>query len=175
MQFELNKTKMAGMSSDLSANSPLSFDFPDGMVDDDLAQRMRIPQKITVPGDKEEYQPRGNTGDAMTSSMAIPERIEIGNFASPNREIPRDLRDQMVNVNSMSSMITPPRTLTVDDTKSAHYPQRIAVGQPSTLRGSGDRDPRIANVAKVMDDKRYFNNIKCSWNIAPDIPFVPSA
>lgn len=148
---------MAGLAGELSANPPLSFDFPDGSVDDDLAQRMRIPQKITVPGDEEEYHAspaRSKPGDGMTSSMAIPERIEIGNFASPTSEIPRDLRDQVVNINSMSSMITPPRTLTVDDTKSAHYPQRTGK-PPAPTRGSGDRDSRMANVAKFMDDERY--------------------
>ena len=148
---------MAGMSNEFSVNAPLSFDFPDGM-DDNLAHKMKIPQKITVPGDDEENPARTRPGDLMTSSMEIPERIEIGTLASPNSEIPRDLRDQMAHINSMSSMITPPRTLTVDDTKSAHYPQRMPVGQPSAVRGSGERaDPRIANVAKLMDDERYFD------------------
>ena len=149
--------EMAGMSSEFSANAPLSFDFSDGM-DDNLVHRMTIPQKITVPGDDEENRARSRAGDLMTSSMDIPARIEIGTFPSPNSEIPRDLRDQMGHVNSMSSMITPPRTLTVDDTKSAHYPQRMPVGQPSAVRGSGERaDPRLANVVKLMDDERYFD------------------
>ncbi|XP_068706459.1 uncharacterized protein [Montipora foliosa] len=138
---------MAGMAG----ASPISFDSFDGM-DDDVAQRMKIPQKITVPGDEEEYPVKRSSGDAMTSSMAIPERIEIGNFASPNNDFPRDLRDQMVNVNSMSSMITPPRTLTVDDTKSAHYPQRMAVEQPSKIR-TDRADPRSANASKFLDDE----------------------
>ena len=146
---------MAGLSDEFSANSPLSFDFTDALVDDDLAQKMRIPQKITVPGDGEEYASnsvRGNTAEAMVSSMAIPERIEIGNLASPTSDIPRDLRDNLVNVNSMSSMVTPPRTLTVDDTKSAYYPQRMTAGQPSTVRGySGER---ASSAAKFMDDER---------------------
>ena len=144
---------MAGMAGELSVTSPISFDSFDGM-DDDVAQRMKIPQKITVPGDEEEYPVKRSSGDAMTSSMAIPERIEIGNFASPNNDFPRDLRDQMVNVNSMSSMITPPRTLTVDDTKSAHYPQRMAVEQPSKIR-TDRADPRSANASKFLDDERY--------------------
>lgn len=149
---------MAGMSSELSINSPLSFDFPDGLVDDDVAQRMIIPQKITVSGDEEEQPSVTRSGDIMTSSMSIPERIEIGNVASPTSEIPRDLRDHLVNGNSMGGMTTPPRTLTVDDTKSAHYPQRMAAGQSSRVRESGESaDPRsrTANVAKFMDDERY--------------------
>ena len=87
------KRKMAGMPDEFSSNSPLSFDFTDGLLDDDVAHKMRIPQKITVAGDEEEYPAsgaRGTAGAAMTSSMmAIPERIEIGNFASPTSEIPK--------------------------------------------------------------------------------------
>ena len=143
---------MAGMSGDLPSNTPLSFDFPDARVDDDLSQRMRIPQKITIPGDGDEGESRSNTarsGDG-TASMSIPERIEIiGSFSPKNSEIPRDLRDDVVAVNSMSSMITPPRTLTVDDTKSAYYPQRAAAGSPSRV----DKDRR-ANIAREIDDER---------------------
>lgn len=146
---------MAGLPDEFSSNSPLSFDFTDGLLDDDVAQKMRIPQKITVAGDDEEYPASaatGTSGAAMTSSMmAIPERIEIGNFASPTSEIPKDLRDNLGSVNSKSSMVTPPRTLTVDDTKSAHYPQRIATAQPSPIRGTGERG---AFAAKFVEDER---------------------
>ena len=141
---------MAGMAGELSGNTPLSFDFPDARVDNDLSQRMRIPQKITVPGDDEES--RSNTARDGMSSMSIPERIEIGTF-SPNTDIPRDLRDEVVAVNSMSSMITPPRTLTVDDTKSAYYPQRATTGSPSAT-ARGDKDRRRANLARDIEDER---------------------
>ena len=141
---------MAGMAGDLPSNTPLSFDFPDARVDDDLSQRMRIPQKITIPGDEDES--RSNTARSCDGigSMSIPERIEIGSFSPKNSEIPRDLRDEVVAVNSMSNMITPPRTLTVDDTKSAYYPQRAATGSPS--RGSKDRR---TNIPREIEDERY--------------------
>lgn len=152
--FQLDK--MAGMAGELSANTPLSFDFPDARIDDDLSQRMRIPQKITIPGDDEESYSnvaKTNAGDGL-SSMSIPERIEIGTFSPKNSDIARDLRDEVVAVNSLSSMITPPRTLTVDDTKSAYYPQtRTATGSPSAAV-RGDKDRR-ANIARDIDDERY--------------------
>ena len=107
---------MAGMPDEFSSNSPLSFDFPDGLLDDDVAQKMRIPQKITVAGDEEEYPASaatGTLGAAMAPSMmAIPERIEIGNFASPTSEIPKDLRDNLGSVN--------------------HYPADSLIGFPIT-------------------------------------------
>ena len=151
--FELDK--MAGMAGDLSANTPLSFDFPDGRVGDDLSQRMRIPQKITVPGDDEEYHSntaKGNASDGITS-MSIPDRIEIGTLSPKNSEFPRELRDEVVTVNSLSSMITPPRTLTVDDTKSAYYPQTRVTSDSPSVRGDKDRR---AKAAKHIDDERYF-------------------
>lgn len=143
---------MAGMSGELSANTPLSFDFIDARVDDDLSQRMRIPQKITVPGDDEES--KSTAARDGISSMSIPERIEIGTFSPKNSDIPRELRDEVVPVNSMSSMITPPRTLTVDDTKSAYYPQRVPAGSPS-VAARGEKERR-ANIARDIDDERYF-------------------
>ncbi|KAJ7383056.1 hypothetical protein OS493_030942 [Desmophyllum pertusum] len=82
---------MAGMAGDLSANTPLSFDFPDGRVGDDLSQKMRIPQKITVPGDDEEYHSntaKGNASDGITS-MSIPDRIEIGH-TFPEKQVTTD-------------------------------------------------------------------------------------
>ena len=145
---------MAGMFDEFSSNSPLAFDFTDGLLDDEVAQKMRIPQKITVAGDEEDpaSAATGTAGAAMTSSMmAIPERIEIGNFASPKSEIPKDLRGNLGSVHSKSSMVTPPRTLTVDDTKSAHYPQRIMTAQPSPVRGAGERG---ALAAKFVEDER---------------------
>ena len=152
--FELDK--MAGIASELSSNTPLSFDFPDGRVGDDLAQKMRIPQKITVPGGDEDYQsnaPKKIPGDGVP--MSIPDRIELGSF-SPTSDIPRDLKDEIVAVNSLSNMITPPRTLTVDDTKSAYYPQTrnvAASGSPTSVRGNKDRR---TNATRDIDDQRYF-------------------
>ena len=94
----------------------LSFDFTDGLLDDEIPHKMRIPQKITVAGDEEEYPAtgtKGTAGTAMTSSMmAIPGRIDIGNFASPTSEIPKDLRDNLGSVN--------------------HYPVDSLIGFPST-------------------------------------------
>lgn len=147
--FQLDK--VAGMAGELPANTPLSFDFPDARVDDDLSLRMRIPQKITIPGDDEESHSnvKTNPGD-----MAIPDRIEIGTSSPKNSNIPRDLRDEVVAVNSLSSMITPPRTLTVDDTKSAYYPQtRTNPGSPSAAAGRGNHDRR-ANITRDIADER---------------------
>ena len=152
--FELDK--MAGMAGELPVNTPLSFDFPDARVDDDLSLRMRIPQKITIPGDDEESHSnvKTNPGDGL-GSMAIPDRIEIGSTFSPkNSDIPRELRDEVVAVNSLSSMITPPRTLTVDDTKSAYYPQtRTSSSSPSAAAGRGNQDRR-SNITRDIDDER---------------------
>ena len=108
---------MAGMPDEFSSNSPLSFDFTDGLLDDDVAHKMRIPQKITIAGDEEEYSAsavKGTAGEAMTSSMmAIPERFEIGNFtASPTSEVPQDLRENLGSVN--------------------HYPADSLIGVPTT-------------------------------------------
>jgi len=128
----------------------LSFDFPDARVDDDLSLRMRIPQKIIIPGDDEESHSnvKTNPGD-----MAIPDRIEIGTSSPKNSNIPRDLRDEVVAVNSLSSMITPPRTLTVDDTKSAYYPQtRASPSSPSAAAGRGNHDRR-ANITRDIADE----------------------
>ncbi|XP_078382768.1 uncharacterized protein LOC144665390 [Oculina patagonica] len=108
---------------------------------------MRIPQKITVPGDDEES--RSTAARDGMGSMSIPERIEIGTFSPKNSDIPRELRDEVVHVNSMSSMITPPRTLTVDDTKSAYYPQRAAAGSPSVVA----QKDRRANIARDIEDE----------------------
>ena len=73
-------------------------------------------KKIIVAGDEEEYPAtgtKGTAGTAMTSSMmAIPGRIDIGNFASPTSEIPKDLRDNLGSVN--------------------HYPVDSLTGFPST-------------------------------------------
>lgn len=153
VSFQLHK--MAGMAGELPANTPFSFDFPDARVDDDLSLRMRIPQKITVPGVDEESHSyaKTNPGDGL-GSMAIPDRIEIGTFSPKNSDIPRDLRDEVVPVNSLSGMITPPRTLTVDDTKSAHYPQtRTGSSLPSAAAGRANHDRR-ANIARDIDDER---------------------
>ena len=149
--FQLDK--MAGV--ELPPNTPFSFDFPDARVDDDLSVRMRIPQKITIPGDEEESPStvKTNPGDGL-GSMAIPDRIEIGAFSPKNSDIPKDLRDEVVSVNSLSSMITPPRTLTVDDTKSAHYPQtRTGSSSASAAAGRANRDGR-ANITRDIDDER---------------------
>ena len=143
------------MAGEFPSNTPLSFDFPDARVDDDLSLRMRIPQKITVPGDDEESHSnvKTNPGDGL-GSMAIPDRIEIGTFSPKNSDIPRELRDEVVAVNSLSSMITPPRTLTVDDTKSAYYPQtRAGSSSPSAAAGRGNQDRR-ANITRDIDDER---------------------
>lgn len=115
---------------------------------------MRIPQKITVPGVDEESHSNAKTNpvDGL-GSMAIPDRIEIGTFSPKNSDIPRDLRDEVVPVNSLSGMITPPRTLTVDDTKSAHYPQaRTGSSLPSAAAGRANHDRR-ANIARDIDDE----------------------
>jgi len=146
---------MAGLAGDLPANTPLSFDFPDARVDDDLSLRMRIPQKITLQGDDEESHSnvKVNPGNGL-GSMAIPDRIEIGTSSPQNSDIPRDLRDEVVAVNSLSSMITPPRTLTVDDTKSAYYPQtRTGPSLPSAAAGRGNHDRR-ANITRDIADER---------------------
>ena len=147
--------KLDKMAGELPANTPLLFDFPDARVDDDLSLRMRIPQKITVPGDDEESHSniKTNPGDGL-GSMAIPDRIEIGTFSPKNSDIPRELRDEVVAVNSLSSMITPPRTLTVDDTKSAYYPQtRAGSSSPSAAAGRGNQGRR-ANITRDIDDER---------------------
>ena len=143
---------MAGTASELPAKAPFPFDFPDGRVDD-ISLRMKIPQKITIPGDDEESHStiKTNPGDGL-GSMAIPDRIEIGTFSSKNNDIPKDLRDEVASVNSLSSMITPPRTLTVDDTKSAHYPQ-ARTGSSSAAAGRANRDGR-ANITRDIDDER---------------------
>ena len=151
--FQLDK--MAGMASELPANTPFRFDFPDARVNDDLSLRMRIPQKITIPGDDEESRSpvKTNLRDG-SGSMAIPDRIEIGTFSPKNSDIPKDLRDEVASVNSLSSMITPPRTLTVDDTKSAHYPQaRTGSSSASAAAGRASRDGR-ANITRDIDDER---------------------
>lgn len=150
--------KMAGMAGEFSITPPISFDSFDGMVDENVAQRMHIPQKITVPGEDEVYSAKPASGDVMSSSMSIPEKIEIGHFASPNNDVPRELRDQFVHVNSASNMVTPPRTLTVDDTKSAHYPQRTAVDNPPIR--SERTVPHLPNASKMLDDERYFPRIQ---------------
>ena len=146
---------MAGVSSELSSNIP--FDFHDGRLDGDLSQKMRIPQTITVQGGDEEYllnEPKKILSDRVP--MSIPDRIELGSY-SPKSDIPRDLKDEMVAVNSLSSMITPPRTLTVEDTKSAHYPQTRTApvsGSPTAARGNINRK---TNAARDIDDER------CVW------------
>lgn len=147
--------KMAGMASELTANTPFSFDFPNARVDDDLSLKMKIPQKITVPGDDDESHSnvKTNPGEGLVS-MAIPDRIGIGTFSPKNSDIPRDLRDEVVSANSLSSMITPPRTLTVDDTKSAHYPQRrTGLSSSSAAAGRANQDRR-ANITRNIDDER---------------------
>ena len=58
------KRKMAGMPDEFSSNSRLSFDFTDGLLDDDVAHKMRIPQKITIAGDEEEYSVSAAKGTA---------------------------------------------------------------------------------------------------------------
>ncbi|XP_027055427.1 uncharacterized protein LOC113682452 [Pocillopora damicornis] len=142
---------MAGVSSELSSNIP--FDFHDGRLDGDLSQKMRIPQTITVQGGDEEYllnEPKKILSDRVP--MSIPDRIELGSY-SPKSDIPRDLKDEMVAVNSLSSMITPPRTLTVEDTKSAHYPQTRTApvsGSPTAARGNINRR---TNAARDIDDE----------------------
>ena len=145
---------MAGM--ELPANTPFSFDVPDARVDDDLTLRMKIPQKITIPGDDEESPSTVKTTphDGL-GSMAIPDRIEIGTFSPKNSDIPKDLRDEVVSVNSMSSMITPPRTLTVDDTKSAHYPQARTGSSSASAAAAGraNHDGR-ANITRDIDNER---------------------
>ncbi|XP_029180391.2 mitochondrial fission factor homolog B-like [Acropora millepora] len=142
---------MAGNGGEFRISSPISFDSFDGMVDENVAQRMHIPQKITVPGEDEGHSAKPASGDVMSSSMSIPEKIEIGNFASPNSEVPPELRDHFVHVNSTSNMVTPPRTLTVDDTKSAHYPQRTAVDQ---LPIRSERAvPHVPNASQMLEDE----------------------
>ncbi|XP_022789914.1 uncharacterized protein LOC111329467 [Stylophora pistillata] len=142
---------MAGITSEFSSNTP--FDFPDGRVNEDLSRKMRIPQTITVPGGEEDHQsngPKKIPGDGVP--MSIPDRIELGSY-SPKSDIPRDLKDEMVAVNSLSSMITPPRTLTVDDTKSAHYPQTSTApvsGSPTAARGNRERR---TNAVRDIDDE----------------------
>lgn len=147
---------MAGMAGELPGNTPLSFDFPDARVDDDISLKMRIPQKITIPGDDEESHSdvaKTIQGTGM-GSMAIPDKIEIGAISPKNSDIPRELRDDVVAVNSLSSMITPPRTLTVDDTTSAYYPQtRTGSSSPSAAASRGNQGRR-ANIARDMDDER---------------------
>ena len=155
LRFFVSTGKMAGMAGELPANTPFSFDFTDARVDDDLSLRMKIPQKITLPGGDEESHSnvKTNPGDGL-GSMAIADRIEIGTFSPKNSDIPRDLRDEVVPLNSLSSMITPPRTLTVDDTKSAHYPQtRTGLSSPSAAAGRANPDRR-ANISRDIDDER---------------------
>ena len=173
--FEINK--MAGITSEFSSNTP--FDFPDGRVNEDLSRKMRIPQTITVPGGEEDHQsngPKKIPGDGVP--MSIPDRIELGSY-SPKSDIPRDLKDEMVAVNSLSSMITPPRTLTVDDTKSAHYPQTSTApvsGSPTAARGNRERR---TNAVRDIDDERcvktndigFLFSVKARWScFAPSLP-----
>lgn len=116
---------------------------------------MRIPQKITVPGDDDESHSnvKTNPGEGL-GSMAIPDRIGIGTFSPKNSDIPRDLRDEVVSANSLSSMITPPRTLTVDDTKSAHYPQgRTGLSSSSAAAAGRANQDRRANITRNIDDE----------------------
>ena len=142
-------------------NTPLSFDFLDAMGDGDASQRMTIPQKITIPdiaGDNSDFHSgsaKSNPMENMASSMLIPDRIvvndSVGTFSRADVDVARDFRDQVFCGNTMGGMITPPRTLTVDDTKSAHYPQtRI------TNRGTmASNDMKLKDdAAKYIDDQR---------------------
>lgn len=113
----------------MAASPP--FDFPDADVY--YSERMHVPQKITVPDIvNDDIHASGADTLApkrtdMTSSMSIPERIVVNEpFSTPNSNgIPGQLRHDMTVIpgNNMGGMITPPQTLTVDDTASAYYPR----------------------------------------------------
>ena len=127
------------------AAGQLSFDFPDS-TDADIAQRMTVPQKITIKDVPEETSrktqnaetieasgafDRPNMNMASSNSMAVPERIVInGGFATRRDDFPRELQDDRLPSTGLGAMSTPPRTLTVDNTATAHYPKSRSTNSP---------------------------------------------
>lgn len=152
---------------------PLSFDFPDS-VDVDVSQRMRVPQKITLKSVPEESSNRGPTAETtsievseafdrnkMSSNpMAVPERIVInGGFAMRKDDFPRELQGDRLPSTGLGSMTTPPRTLTVDNTATAHYPQSRATNSPRNIdpeemEGPSKRNVHIDNTRLVSLEKQ---------------------
>ena len=143
------------------AAAPLSFDFPDA-ADVDITQRMKVPQKITVSDVPEENlmkRPNAEAAIAETSdqnkmslkSMAVPERIVInGGFAARKDNFPRELQDDRFPTAGLGAMTTPPRTLTVDNTVTAHYPQSRPANSPRN-----DLDERSTKRDLRIDNERF--------------------
>lgn len=152
--FKLTRSPVGSDSLKLffkMAASPPSFDFPDADVY--YSERMHVPQKITVPDIvNDDIHASGADTLApkrtdMTSSMSIPERIVVNQpFSTPNSNgIPGQLRHDMTVLpgNNMGGMITPPQTLTVDDTVSAYYP-RVRPDNATSRRPNEDsKESRI--------------------------------
>lgn len=94
------------MVSELIVNILFLFDFLNVRVDDDFFLKMKILQKIIVLGDDDEFyfNVKINLGEGL-GFMVIFDRIEIGIFLLKNSDILRDLWDEVVFVNFLSSMI----------------------------------------------------------------------
>ncbi|EDO36292.1 predicted protein [Nematostella vectensis] len=118
----------------MAANQAL--DFSDFHQEPDITATMRMPETIRVEPEHSDFFYSSQTNaqgelNRNTNPMNVPDRIvingELGAFSGKRDEFPRELKDDFVpnpTINTfMGGMITPPRTLTVDDTTSAHYPQ----------------------------------------------------
>ena len=138
------------------AASPPSFDFPD--AEGFYSDRMHVPRTITIPdvGDEHGFSPADANRDPqgpqqfnMTSSMSIPERIIVNQTFESSAPSSVRLTDDAapMPIGGMGGMITPPRTLTVDDTSSAYYPRGRPTGNArATNESRTNRDSAAARV-----------------------------
>lgn len=126
---------------------------------DGIADLMTMPKTITVE-EQEESPPRSHQGSAlsggMQDSMTVPERIVIngerGGYLASKDEIPREMKDDFMPNMFMGGMSTPPRTLTVDDTMSAHYPNTKSTTKPSV---NMMKERRKQDEKRHVDEERY--------------------
>lgn len=121
MADEIGKVEGLPSQNFAPVTPPLTADY-------EVLKGMKVPESITVTPDGNMQHFGANKPAFQGTQMSVPDKIFVNGVDQNATQVNPNIDLQSVGVNSddyMGGMVTPPRTLTVDDATSRYMDRRI--------------------------------------------------